>query len=124
MVSTATSQEGIEVRRARAADVRDVARVVVRAFCEDDVVVQKLRELKLLQQVGALGMVEGMYENMCYIEVLEQLAKRIVEPERKGVLEETAKKHVLLVAIDEEKGACQAFQRFIHVHVCLGSFAP
>lgn len=104
MVSTTSSIGGIDVRRARATDAGDIARVVVRAFCEDDAVVKQLREMKLLKQVGALGMVERMYENMCYIEVLEQLSKRLVEPERKGLLEETARKHVLLVAVDEKDG--------------------
>lgn len=104
MVSTASSTSGIEVRRAVAADVRDVAQVVVRAFCEDDSVVRRLRELQLLKQVGALEFVEDLYERMCYIEVVEQLARRLVEPERKGVQKEAAKKHVVLVAIDQQEG--------------------
>lgn len=98
------SASSIVVRSAVASDVRDVARVLVCSFCEDDSFVRRLRESRLLVRLGALGIAQSLYERLCYIEVVEQLAKRIAEPERKGLQKELAKRHVVLVAVDQQKG--------------------
>lgn len=93
----------VSVRVASAADLKAVASVMVRAFCKEDEVVRGIRE----SIVGKLGMgkiVEEMYERVCYWEVAEQLGKRLVRPEMGGleVREAFAKRHVVLVAVDEE----------------------
>lgn len=95
--------ERVSVRVASGADLKGVASVMVRAFCKEDEVMHGIRR-SMLGRLGMGKVVEDMYERICYWEVTDQLGKRLVRPEVGGreVKEAFAKRHVVLVAVDDE----------------------
>lgn len=94
---------GVSVRAASGADLKAVASVMVRAFCKEDEMVRGIQE-SILGKLGVGEVAEELYQRICYWEVADQLGKRLIRPEMGGkeMKEAFAKRHVVLVAVDNE----------------------
>lgn len=118
-VLTALANSGVRVpvRVARAEDLRAIARVVAVAFSDEDPGLAWAQTAFFGRRLPGARLTQRLYTELSYMELLSQFSKRLVDPHRLNITDETSKKHVILIATSPaDDGMYQRAQRF-----CRGS---
>jgi len=94
----------VVVRVAQSSDLRPLARVLTGAFLDEDELLARLKTAFFGGPMPGLQWTVDVYQRLSFTELVGQFSKRLVEPERLGILEEFRKRHIIFVAIDVRTG--------------------